>query len=34
MWKAIVVGLQMIAMVWRYRIQCWIGVRKVEDPAD
>ena len=34
LWKAIVLGLQMIAMVWRYRIQCWVGLRRVEDPKD
>lgn len=32
--KAIFLGFQMIAMVWRYRIQCWLGQREVKDPND
>lgn len=32
--KAIVLGLQMIAMVWRYRMQAWLGLRTVEKPRE
>ena len=27
LWKAILLGFQMIAMVWRYRIESWLGLR-------
>lgn len=34
LYKAVLLGFQMIAMVWRYRIQCWFGARRVLDPKD